>query len=320
MNAPRTLILALSAALAACSDDQLRLRPAPEPPRLLSSQFDQRVEMALERLEVERDGEVKQEPLAAGSRLESTERIVFEDAWDGAELVRTFAVLEGLKRHVLTDEFGEHVDERTKSSPLAGARVRFDALGATKFDSAGGDERHLAGLVAGSGLAVFLTDAPLTPNQRWRVDASALAELLHPGGDLELAAAEDSASARESQSQLRRNLSGELEVIFWGLRELGGQELGVLQLVGDVQTHAQTEERELDFVVLQRFELRRRVDGEILWDRRAGRAHAARLECKLEMLSITRQTRTDELLPRVLERRASFRGSSRTDARFEATN
>ncbi len=274
--------------------------------------------MRLEQLEVELDGQARRDDTAVGSRLESTDRIVFEDARDGAALVRTFVTLEGLKRHVRTDEFGEHVDDRVKSSPLAGARVRFETGRAAQFPSPGPDERYLAGLSPGSGLAAFLTDAPLEPNQRWRVHASALAELLHPGGDLELAAPEDSAAARESQSQLRRNLSGELEVIFWGLRELNGLELGVLQVVGEAKTYARTAEEHEDFVVEQRYELRRRIDGEILWDRRAGLAHSARVECKLELLSTTRQTRSDELLPHVLERRAHFRGSSRTDARFAA--
>ncbi len=306
------LALAL-AALVACAPDELRLQPAPEPPRALTSQFELRVEMQLEKLEVERDGETRPDDSGIGSRLESSERLVFEDTWEGGALVRTFAALEGLKRHVRSDE---HVDERVKSSPLAGARVRFEAGRAAQFVSPGADERLLAGLQPGSGLAAFLTDAALAPNQRWRVDAAALAELLHPGGDLELVAPEDSAAARDSQSQLRRNLAGEIEVIFWGLRELAGLELGVLQLVGEVQTQAQTREQQLDFALEQRYELRRRVDGEILWDRRAGRAHSARLECKLELLSVTRQTRSDGLLPQVLERRASFRGSSRTDARF----
>lgn len=310
---------------------------APRAPRLVfdagasprqTKHFELRVEMRLEALELERDGVADTTPVELGARVESLDHLVFDDqrlaGANGAlgPLVRRFVKLDGLKRHVRTDEFGEHVDERAKSSPLAGCAVRFDpgelagAWNAT-FVAPGPDLRLLGGLEEDTDLRAFLSEAPLEPGLRWAVPAAALAALLHPGGDLELAAAEDSASARESQAQLRRNLVGDIEVIFWGLREISGLTLAVLQLRGDAQTHAETSETHVDMVVAQRFELERRVDGEILWNVAAGCAHTARLECKLTLRSLSRQTRSDELIPRVIERRATFRGESRTDARFE---
>lgn len=304
---------------------QLRFDAAAAPRQ--TKQFELKVQMSLDALELERDGVADSEPAGLGARVESVDELVFEDerlaaSGDGlGPLVRRFAKVEGLKRHVRTDEFGEHVDERRKASPLAGLAVRFEPLpgsGAWRasFVEAGADERLLGGLEEDTDLRAFLSGAPLETGLRWKVSAAALGALLHPGGDLELAAEEDSASARESQAQLRKNLAGEIEVIFWGLRELSGRTFAVMQLLGEAQTHAETSETHVDMVVTQRFELARRVDGELVWDLAAGRAHTARLECKLTLRSISRQTRTDDLTPRVIERRATFGGQSRTDARF----
>lgn len=326
------LVAALGVALAsACSPSAPRLRFDASTALRQTKQFELKVEMRLDALELERDGVADTDQTGLGARVESIDQVVFDDerlSAPGAALgplVRRFVKVEGLKRHVRTDEFGEHLDERSKTSPLAGRTVRFDpdsssAAWSASFVEPDGEERLLAGLEEDTDLRAFLSDLPLEPGQRWKVPASALGALLHPGGDLELAAEEDSASARASQAQLRKNLAGEIEVIFWGLRELSGRTFAVMQLLGVAQTQAETSDTHTDMVVTQRFELDRRVDGEIVWDVVAQRAHTARLECKLTLRSISRQTRTDDLEPRVIERRATFSGQSRTDARFSVSN
>jgi hypothetical protein len=324
-------LLTLLAALVSC---------APEPPAApelrfetpaagaLRKEFLVEVDMRLESQELRRDGELAPPPedeTPPQARLESTERFVFVDEYGvsaagaPATLVRRFETLEGSKRHTRTDEFGDHVDERAKTSALAGRAVRFERRDGDLVRSYVGepaDEALLGALEEELDLRGVLPAGPVEPGAKWAVDVRVAAALLHPGGGLDLSAAEDSESARAGQAQLRENLAGELHATYWGVREREGRRFAVLELRGELRTQSETSDEQTDVVLTQRFQLTRQVRGEVLWDLAARCAHSASLEAELQLDSTTLQTRRDDLTPHEIERRAAFAGTARAKASF----
>jgi len=322
----------LAVALAACGPAAPRMALDHATPLRLQVRVEQRVELELTSHEVRSDGvlrELADDP--TGLRVESADTLEFVDerlalaSGRIQTLVRSYARLEGSKHQSrLTLHGSLDVDERVKSSPFAGARVRFERRGEL-FERAlaepaapSGAERELVldGLEPDCDFAALLPRAPVEPSHRWRVHARELAPLLHPGGDLELAAAEDDQAARQSAAQLRRNLDGEIEVIYWGLREFAGARLGVFQLRGTARSHALTTRPGESASSEQRHELVRELDGELLWQLDEGRAHAARLDARWNW-TVVRVERGDEgVVPRVVERRSQFTGQSLTRIEF----
>lgn len=322
----------LVAALAACGPAAPRMALDHATPLRLQVRVEQRVELELSSHEVRDDGVLRalsDDP--TGLKLESSDTLEFVDerlALSGGRvqtLVRTYARLEGSKHQSrLTFQGSLDVDERTKSSPFAGARVRFERRGDAlerawvEPPTSASAERELAldGLEPDCDFAALLPRAPVEPSQRWRVHAREIAPLLHPGGDLELAAAEDDHSARQSAAQLRRNLDGELEVIYWGVREFAGARLGVFQVRGTARSHALTTPAGAPSSSEQRHELVRELDGELLWQLDEGRAHAARLDARWNWTVTRVETGDEGVAPRVLERRSLFTGKSLTRIEF----
>lgn len=326
------LLSSLAAVLAACGPAAPRMALDHATPLLLAVRVEQRVELELVSHEVRDDGVLRalaDDP--TGLKLESSDSLEFVDERlalsNGrvATLVRTYARLEGAKHQSrLTLHGGVDVDDRIKSSPFAGASVRFERRGEelerslVKQTASSGAERELAldGLEPDCDFAALLPAAPVEPSQRWRVHARELAPLLYPGGDLELAAAEDDQSARHSAAQLRRNLEGEIEVIFWGVRELSGARLGVFQLRGTARSHALTALPGARSSSEQRHELVRELDGELLWQLDEGRAHAARLDARWNWTVVRVDAGDEGAAPRVVERRSLFTGQSLTRIEF----
>ncbi len=330
MRFPAILIL-LVASSTACAPDPpaaplLRFE-APAASRV-RKEFELETDMRLESQELRHDGVLVPRPEGEAppqARVESRERFVFVDEFGAlsegrpTHLVRKFEALEGSKRHTRTDEFGDHVDERSKSSVLAGRVVRFEWRGgelSRSYVGDAGDEESLVALEEDTDLRAVLPAGPVEPGVKWPIDVRVAATLLHPGGGLDLAAAEDSSAARAGQAQLRANLAGELHATYWGVREREGRKFAVLELRGELRTSSETRDDQPDIAITQRFELTRQVRGEVLWDLAAHRAHSASVEAELELESTTLQTRKDDLTPREIERRASFTGAARSTARF----
>jgi hypothetical protein len=323
----------LAASLTAC---------APEPPTApllrfeapaasrVRKEFELETDMRLLSQELRHDGELVPSPegeTPPQARVESRERFVFVDEFGAlsegrpTHVVRNFEALEGLKRHTRTDEFGDHVDERAKSSVLTGRVVRFEWRAgelSRSYVGDAGDEESLAALEEDTDLRAVLPAGPVEPGSKWPVDVRVAATLLHPGGGLDLAASQDSHAARAGQAQLRANLAGELHATYWGVREREGRKFAVLELRGELRTNSETRDEQPDIAITQRFALTRQVRGEVLWDLAAHRAHSASLEAELQLDSTTLQTRKDDLAPREIERRASFAGTARSNASFSA--
>jgi hypothetical protein len=326
------LFSSLVALLAACGPAAPRMALDHATPLRLAVRVEQRVELELLSHEVRDDGVLRvlaDDP--TGLKLESSDSLEFLDerlALAGGRvdtLVRTYSRLEGAKHQSrLTLHSGVEVDDRVKSSPFAGARVRFERRGAAfarslvEAPASSGAARELVldGLEPDCDFAALLPSAPVEPSQRWRVHARELAPLLYPGGDLELAAVEDDQAARQSAAQLRRNLEGEIEVIFWGVREFSGARLGVFQMRGTARSHALTTPSGASSSSEQRHELVRELDGELLWQLDEGRAHAARLDARWTWTVVRVDGGDGSFAPRVVERRSRFEGQSLTRIEF----
>lgn len=235
--------------------------------------------------------------------MESSTKLEFldthEEAGSGrpAKFTRKFVELSG--KNVESSSGGEgESDSSTKeeTSELSGKTVRFawneeDGKFETTWEGDGGDDGLLEGLVEDTDLRVCLPAGDVAEGDKWELGADAFRSMSDPGGDLALKEESDDEDDEKLSRDLRDNMEGKLEATFKGLREVDGGKYAVIALEGEMKTkaekaesggegHSSTMELALTF----------QVQGEILWDAAAGRAHSFELDCAVaaKMANVSR--------------------------------
>jgi len=278
-----------------------RLAHAPVRGAEVARRFERRFELALEDVSVSYLVDGTEQPageLNAGDETR-TERAdarltdTYVEVEDGRplKLVRRIEDAQTLASSVETSPEGvrkEHA--QSAKSRLAGARVRFtwDAASASYTagfddDAAERDEALLRGLSARVDLAAFLPAAEVAAGDSWEVEASALAVLFRPGGDLALAPEEpestgetggspfdlDAPQRAAYDSQLAQNLAGTLRAEYLGAREVDGEQVALIRLAGEVETSAEVsrtlEQEGGGPKVEQSFAYRLELAGSLAW-------------------------------------------------------
>lgn len=220
-------------------------------------------------------------------------------------LAREFVQLGA--RSVTEMSFGGEAHEETteEESQLEGRTVVFtwDEDGekyTTRYDGERrGDPVLLEELEADTDLLGFLPGKPVAEGASWKLDAGQLLRLMDPGGELHLRAEQEGEEEphldNERHRQFLDNHSGEVEATFAGLRKEGELSLAVIELKGKVESHATLNKEDEDGdPVEDRYVLRTTHDGQILWDLRAGRPHALRLEIEVTLENVETTTWYDE--------------------------
>jgi hypothetical protein len=214
--------------------------------------------------------------------VESKTRIVFTDAYremgDGRPkvLARTFDELTSTEKQSGSSPAGDHDEAREEESDLEGATVVF-----TWSDEESRFERKLEGeskageellgdLVEDADLRGLLPGRAVAEGDTWEIAAMELAHVFDPSGDVALRSDEDDESDEEMQDELVRNYSGDAKGTFKGYREEDGVRVAVLALEADIVTYGDREKEEGE----ERFDVSLEVEGELLWDVAAKRAHS----------------------------------------------
>ncbi len=223
--------------------------------------------------------------------IESTTKLVFldthEEAGSGrpAKFTRKFVELAGKNVETGGGEDGSESETKEESSELSGKTVRFawseeDSKFETSWEGDEGDDGLLEGLEEDTDLRVCLPSGDVAEGDKWELDADAFRALSDPGGDLALKEENDDEGDEQLSRDLRDNMEGTLQATFKGLREVEGGKYAVIALEGEMKTKAEKSESGSEgHSSTMELALTFQVEGEILWDAAAGRAHSFALDC-----------------------------------------
>ena len=199
----------------------------------------------------------------------------------------------------VVDPEGEELENSyEEGSALLGTTVLFvwdedsDDYGKSFVDDDETDEDLLEKLNVNGYLAEFLPDGEVAEGEDWEIDAEAFYVLIYPGGDLsyEVVDAEDAGEEDESQEvfeeQYRDNMEGEILGEYQGTRDEDDVEVAVIALTLEISTSVEQEgemtvqmgEEETDGTTSKAFEFTFDLEGELLWNVKAGRAHSLVLQ------------------------------------------
>jgi hypothetical protein len=196
--------------------------------------------------------------------------------------------------NVVDAEGGEHESTTEEESALEGTTVLFvweedDEEYTKSFGDDGGDEELLEKLNLDGYLIEFLPDGEIAEGEEWEIDASAFHILTYPGGDLSYetvdAEEEDDGSREDLDEQYRENMEGEILAEYQGTRDEDGILVAVIALTVETSTsieqeqelEAQIGEETADGTATNTMEFEFELEGELLWDLEAGRAHSLQL-------------------------------------------
>jgi hypothetical protein len=218
------------------------------------------------------------------SKLEVTDEYVKVGKGRPLELNRTYDKLESKSSQKVSGEGVPDGQEATKekSSKLEGKTVVIkwdDAKEEYKltFDGDKGDADLLEGLAEDLDLRAFLPKESVSSVPSWDLDPKAFAILMSPGGNLHLEATEgekeeDAASAKLDR-ELAENLTGKAKATYKGTREVDGKKCGVIEIHGELKTHASAEAK-TTIEIHSDLE----VQGELLWNLAGSHAWKLNLE------------------------------------------
>lgn len=196
------------------------------------------------------------------------------------ELVRTYDKLEGKSAQVVTGPGGEEDEngsqKKEKQSKLQGKSVVFkwDAKAEeykAKFQGDEGDADLLADLEEDLDLLAFLPSDKVDEGASWDLDAKVFRVALSPGGNLKLESPDDDEDdkSRELDQEILENLAGKAQATYKGKREVDGKTLSVIAIKAELKTRGDAESEKRGKMDL---ELEMDLEGELLWDAKAGHA------------------------------------------------
>lgn len=260
----------------------------------LEKSFESKLSLDLDEMSVSIGGEeIPPEELGDPQMsMESSTTLQFldthEEAGNGrpAKFTRKFVELAG--KNIQSAGGGdEEAGSETKeeSSELSGKTVRFtwdeeQGKFETTWEGDEGDDELLAGLVEDTDLRSCLPSGDVAEGDKWELDADAFRGMSDPGGDLALKEENDDEDDQKLSRDLRDNMEGKLDATFKGLREVEGGKYAVIALEGEIKTKAEKSESGGEgHSSTMELALTFQVQGEILWDAAAGRAHSFALDC-----------------------------------------
>jgi hypothetical protein len=178
--------------------------------------------------------------------------------------------------------------ERKRTSPFEGKKVRFTwDPEAGEYDEAwvdkGSDDELLEKLEADVDWLGLLPKKPVEKGDTWKLDAKVFVSLQLPSGDLHWKVeGKDPDPVGESISnQLSENLAGDAKATWQGRREVDGQELGVIAIEADLDSHGEGGNKDGEQRTMK---LEVEYEGEVLWDLTAGRLAGYAIDGKVRML------------------------------------
>lgn len=272
---------------------------APAEGLTLVRSFDSRASYALDELLIEIDGEEVPHGDAPELEIVSNEHIVVTDELLGVEggrptrLRRTF---DELARDVLykSSGAGDGEDELQEHSvcDLEGAAVLFrwnEDDQAYEVEAGEGhsiDQDVLDDLIEDMDLRQLLPGHAVEPGDEWDLDPDAYARLMWPGGFLRFYEEEGEfdAEAAQGDQELVDNMEGVGKAVFVELRDEGGVEVAVLEVRFEVSSsNSRTIEGPAENEAERTLNMRRDVEGTLLWAVEAGHLLSATLEAQAEL-------------------------------------
>ena len=279
----------------------------PEEGTTLTREVRRSYELKLEEITVEVNGQ----PMDVEAEIDIRDalHIVVNDeivsVGDGrpAKLVRDYETLSG----ETTESSGGEDTTRERSSPLEGKKVTFSWDSDEEdydvaFASGEGDRALLDGLQEDMDWRAFLPSGDVTADESWDVDATALAAVLRPGGNVKLKVSEGDDPASEMGAEFAENLSGDVTAAYRGTREVDGIELAVIAIESKVETHGGDEASQ---AVALAFELQ----GEMLWHQAESRLRSVELRGPMRV-TLTQQSQHQGEREIQLEQRMQFAGEA----------
>jgi len=191
---------------------------------------------------------------------------------------------EGMEGH------GDADEEKERSSKLEGLTVVFklndDGDGyKADFQDGKGDADLLKRLEEDMDLRGFLPSGEVAEDKSWEIEPAVFNAVLGtPGGDLKIKAADDKEDDSDVAQQFEDNVKGKCKGTYKGRREVGGHKCAVIELEGELKTHAKDDKSlgdEQDGI--KTIELEYTLEGELLWDIEEGHFHKCTLSSKVKM-------------------------------------
>ena len=266
-----------------------------EPKAKLSKTFEMKLEMRSTEMSMTFDGEDQSGGMGMPEiTVTNEEKLEFTDEYgaiaDGhpTKLVRTFDEVAGKSGQQfeapagMEMEGGEESSEQ--SSALQGKRVAFtlkdDEWSAAWPEGEKGDDELLEKLDADLDFVGFLPKKPVSDGDTWELDVKLMKSVMSPGGELHLkdeGEDEDSEQDEQLKRAIEDNLAGKTTATYKGKREEGGVEVFVIEIKSDLTSKGEMDQGEGKAAIESGFEL----EGEVLWNVKAGHLHAYKLAGKM---------------------------------------
>ena len=312
MTSLRTSLALLAFCLPLGSD---RLVLEPEEDTEVSRRFEARARFELVGLTYTTNGEEFEEENLPDFSIDSLETIAVTDAFESvadgrpAVFTRTFDELAQRSEY----DFGDETEESESKSDLEGRRVRFEWDEDGEFYDVTADddedlEDHVSEwLLPDLDMRDLLPEDEVEPGDEWDAEPRAYLVVMWPGGLLDFYEEDEEDEApgyeRRMNEQVIENLDGEGTVTFEEIREEDDVRVAVLRLELDLETEGEATETvtrefldedgdtiDVEIEIRHAVELRRQIEGVVLWNLEGNHLHSLRLEAEIEMDSHTDQT------------------------------
>jgi hypothetical protein len=323
----------------------LALVPTGEVPRFepeegarVKRTVEQSVHLELESLEMSFGGEELPEEASEGAEIvfDETGRYTIVDTFVETEdgrprvLERRFEELTGEAEDKSNLPWGEEESSKERSSLLQGHTVRFTwdpeeesyTLAFAGEDEADADEALLEGLEEDLDLRGLLPEREVAEGDSWTVELERVRCLWDYGGDLKLET-EDEEDDDEIDEVLKKNLAGEVQATFKGMRTVDGRELYVIAVEAELSTQGEVDiEQELEDGGTAKgtkgIELTMGLSGEVLWDVSSRRCGSIELEgpvrCAFTANSTIEAEQGEVAMTQVLRMEGTTRLTQRVEA------
>lgn len=293
----RTLLLPSFFAAAALLAPGDTLAFKVEPKTKLTKTFDTKLEMHSTEMSITFDGQDAHGGME-GPKITFTdeEHVEVVDEYgavaDGrpTKLVRSFEKLSGKGMQNVEPpegmEGGEAEEEtHDKSSELEGKKVSLtwkdDEWTAAWPEGVKGDDALLEKLDGDLDFIGFLPTKSVADGDSWSVDATLFVKVMSPGGELHLESKKSDEEGGDEDDKIGKtieeNLGGKATGTYKGTREEGGVTVAVIEIKADLESKGTIDEDDAKMAVDAGLEL----EGEVLWDVKAGRLHSFKLAGKM---------------------------------------